>query len=138
MRNRRRNITIVNNEIDYEKLAKAIIKAQKTEVEDEELRFKNTKLKKKNKAWCIICIVIAVGFFVLSVFGIILTLLKVYAFGCIKSISLSLIGMVFLLLRYNIIVMDKSNNIGMKTSMYSITIAVTSLVMNVLNIVFKG
>ena len=28
MRNRRRNITIVNNEIDYDKLAETIVKAQ--------------------------------------------------------------------------------------------------------------
>lgn len=47
MRKHRRNITIINNEIDYDKLAEAIVKAQRKAEEPIEEKVTNVKISPK-------------------------------------------------------------------------------------------
>ena len=126
---------------EQEKLKKTIINAiieaekQKNVMESEE--FKNKKLKGKDKFWCGICIAIAVVFFVIAIGGAILSGMGLFEMEIIKCLSLILPGMIFIILKYNIVVMCKSSNIGLRLTMYSVTIAISSLVFALLDIVFS-
>lgn len=63
MRKRRRNITIVNNEIDYDKLAEAIVNAEEKKKAKENAEFKNAKLSWG--FWIIIVLTMLAGIFFL-------------------------------------------------------------------------
>lgn len=57
MRKHRRNITIINNEIDYDKLAEAIVNAQRKAEEPIEEKVTNVKISPKlflNSVWYVI------------------------------------------------------------------------------------
>lgn len=131
-----------NKKIDeQENLQKTIINAiieaekQKSEIENE--NFKNKKLEGKDKFLCGVCIAIAIVVFIIAIGGAILSGMGLFEMGIIKCLSLILPGMIFILLKYNIVVMNKSNNIGLRLTVHSVTIAISSLVFALLDIVFS-
>ncbi len=114
----------IKNEIDYDKLASAIVKAQELkEISDAE-KFKKTKPSIKAKI--LMCIL---GFFTFAfiVFGVISICEKEFANGA----KLFLFATIYGLLIYSEYIMSKTKNKNIIFNISSIIIAVTSFVLNI-------
>lgn len=122
-----KNVYHVNREIDYEKLANAILSAEEKKEKKEQEDFKAKTLPLKN----------IIGMIFTGVAIIIFVILAIISFiskDIITGAKFLLLFMTGILFEYTIYIMGKSANRQLLLSIYSILIAMVSLVISVLKV----
>lgn len=114
-----------------ELIVQSIIEAHQKETEIERENFEETELTKGYKFGNISCKI--VGWVLIIVAGIsaVLNLFKFIDFAFLKSLYILLTGMLFVFLSMTIKIMGKSHNTNLLLNIYSLAIALASLVTSI-------
>lgn len=125
MRKRRRNITIVNNEIDYDKLAEAIVKAQEKKEKVDRENFKNKKISRFTKFFSVGCIVAAIFLVLFSIFSFV-------GRDIISGLKILLMSALFMVLRFALIITAKTTDKNYSINVAAVTLALAAVILDVI------
>lgn len=129
-------------QIDYKKLgdviAQAILDADKIAKQKSNERYENAKLSSASKAIQAICAIFAVVAFLMSLYFFVLGVFNVIPFNIVQVMSLVLLGSLLVIIVVSINIIEKSDSVDLKLTMFSLIIAIATLVVTVLNTNFGG
>lgn len=121
-----------------EVISNAIIEAHRKEDENEKKEFKNAKLSTGQKIGQISCMIIGIIIIAIAVISFLLNIFKTIDFSLFKSLYLLLTGMLFIFLSMTIKILGKSQNVNLSLTIYSIAIALASLITSIYSVVNWG
>lgn len=114
-----------------ELIVQSIIEAHQKEIEIERKTFEKTELTKGYKFGNISCKIVGWVLIVVAVISTVLNLTKFIDFAFLKSLYILLTGMLFVFLSVTIKIMGKSHNTNLLLNIYSLAIALASLVTSI-------
>lgn len=129
-------------QIDYKKLgdviAQAILDADKIAKQKSNERYENAKLSSASKVIQAICAIFAVVAFLMSLYFFVLGVFNVIPFNIVQVMSLVLLGSLLVIIVVSINIIEKSDSVDLKLTMFSLIIAIATFVVTVLNTNFGG
>ena len=109
----------------------SIIEAHQKETEIEKETFEKTELTKGYKFGNISCKIVGWGLIGIAVICFALNIFNIKDFNILKSLYIFLTGMLFIFLSMAVKIMGKSHNTNLLLNIYSLAIALASLVTSI-------
>lgn len=114
-----------------ELIVQSIIEAHQKETEIERENFEKTELTKGYKFGNISCKIVGWGLIGTAVICFALNIFNIKDFNILKSLYIFLTGMLFIFLSMTVKIMGKSHNTNLLLNIYSLAIALASLVTSI-------